>query len=346
MNYIGVLRMDVDDLGDIFSQGLRKGPPVLFQTDDYQWTGATSFARWASLSRQLELFFKFYISRICEALTQKRFTVADFKRDESQPEEGLRGRKVVVVYSGGDDLFLVGAWSDAVELAFEIHQNFKAYTADNPDVDISAGLIIRPPDYPLYHMAEDGKKAIEAAKSNKEDETTRKKASIALFYTSVREAEAPAELLLRAGCSHQPKQVFKWRRQEGASKWATADDVIALVKKILVFRSGKKKEPSTEPQAQVGQPDRISLDIPHGFIRDLFTLSDIYQTSGAIYLPRLAALLARREPSGLNEEQLSTWRQLKKELMDIRTMQYLHPAIVWVDLLCREKSRTSSSERR
>lgn len=62
-----------------------------------------TLSRTAALSRQLSLFFKRYMRQI---LT------------EGSPLQ------VSVVYSGGDDVFLLGAWNHVIEAALRIRNSF------------------------------------------------------------------------------------------------------------------------------------------------------------------------------------------------------------------------------
>ena len=128
---IAVLRMDVDDLGKVFTVGLR------------DLKGGT-FSRMATLSRLLNNFFK-----NCVRL------VADGKVKVDAPRiSGTSKKEIVVVYSGGDDLFVVGAWDHVFEFAFEVNALFRKYVGNNPNVTISAGYAIFDPKFPLCRMAE------------------------------------------------------------------------------------------------------------------------------------------------------------------------------------------------
>ncbi|RKY61639.1 MAG: type III-A CRISPR-associated protein Cas10/Csm1 [Candidatus Latescibacterota bacterium] len=123
---LGVLRMDVDNLGRLFREGL----------------GArASMSRLSTMSRSLSIFFKGYISSICE----------DFPG-------------AYLTYSGGDDLFLVCPWDRAPELGLRIREEFGRFVCDNPNVTISAGIAMVPGKYPLYRAARLAGEALEEAK--------------------------------------------------------------------------------------------------------------------------------------------------------------------------------------
>ena len=54
------------------------------------------------------------------------------------PNKQVTTRKIHVIYSGGDDVFLVGAWDELLELAIDIRKKLKAVTDDK--ITMSAGL--------------------------------------------------------------------------------------------------------------------------------------------------------------------------------------------------------------
>ena len=66
-----------------------------------------------------------------------------------QKEESRR--KATVVYSGGDDLFIVGAWDDILELSLDIQQAFQKYT--EATLTISAGIGVYQPKFPIHVSA-------------------------------------------------------------------------------------------------------------------------------------------------------------------------------------------------
>lgn len=128
---IGVLRADVDNLGAAFIQGfVRKNGDESYVT----------LSRTATFSRQLSLFFKCYINHILE-----------------NGENGSLGRagkrNVAIVYSGGDDVFLVGAWNEVMEAFIDLKKSFERFTQNT--VTISGGIGIYPPKYPVNIMAEE-----------------------------------------------------------------------------------------------------------------------------------------------------------------------------------------------
>ncbi len=129
---IGILRADVDNLGKTFVLG--------FENEKTQDKYVT-LSRTATLSRQLSLFFKYYINSI---LKQPKYSVNGTEITE---------RKATIVYSGGDDLFIVGAWNHIWELAVDIGQAFREYTEGS--LSISAGIGIYKSDFPIHVSADE-----------------------------------------------------------------------------------------------------------------------------------------------------------------------------------------------
>jgi CRISPR-associated protein Csm1 len=107
-----------------------------------------------TLSRSLALFFGGHLNTICG-------------------QEKYRNN-VSIIYSGGDDLFIVGAWNLVVELAEEIRSEFKAF-CNNPTFTISGGVSITQKKYPIYRGAKHAGDAENKAKKLKDKEGKEKK---------------------------------------------------------------------------------------------------------------------------------------------------------------------------
>lgn len=122
LNRLGILRMDVDNLGKIFSDDI--GSPA-------------SFTRYAAVSRSLDWFFKGYLNTIhgeaCKTSGQKF------------------SERTVIIYSGGDDLFIVGRWLEVLEMACRIREEFHEWSVGN--LTISGGVAILPDKFPVMQGA-------------------------------------------------------------------------------------------------------------------------------------------------------------------------------------------------
>jgi len=150
---IGVLRADVDNLGKIFKSDSGFGFEAKYK----------SLSRDKALSRNLAKFFTHYLDDI---LKDKDSELKNF---------------ITVVYAGGDDLFLVGAWDKVIEAAFKINEKFREYTLGA--VSLSAGISIHNPKFPLYRMAEAAGLAESVAKSAcKDTDGKALKNSLCIFF--------------------------------------------------------------------------------------------------------------------------------------------------------------------
>lgn len=136
---IGVSRMDVDNLGFAFVQGFENpGDPQM----RYHYV---TLSRTAALSRQLSLFFQLYINELLSGAYGNQRPLA-----------------VSVVYSGGDDVFLVGAWNDVLEASSRIQAALAQYTCTR--LTISGGIGLYDEHFPIRAAADRTAELEECAK--------------------------------------------------------------------------------------------------------------------------------------------------------------------------------------
>jgi len=122
---IGVLRADVDNLGKAFVSGFE--------------SCYAGLSRSASFSRRMNMFFKFNINNI---LANPVFGMDGIENEK---------RKAVIVYSGGDDVFIIGAWNDIIGASVDISDAFEKYSQGT--LSISAGIGIYAKKYPVKSLA-------------------------------------------------------------------------------------------------------------------------------------------------------------------------------------------------
>lgn len=127
---IAVLRADVDNLGTSFVYGFKRGEDEKYVT----------LSRTAALSRQLSLFFKGYINRILAQGTKTVFA-------KNGP------RNVVIVYSGGDDVFVAGAWNEVISTFMDLRKALEKFTQGT--LTISGGIGVYTDSYPIHVMAQE-----------------------------------------------------------------------------------------------------------------------------------------------------------------------------------------------
>ena len=98
----------------------------------------------------MSLFFKFYINNICKS---KISGEADEKLNNfSLDNTDITDEKnLSIVYSGGDDVFVVGAWLDVLNFAFDLKECFRKYTCNK--LTFSGGIGFFSAGYPISQMA-------------------------------------------------------------------------------------------------------------------------------------------------------------------------------------------------
>lgn len=164
---LGVLRLDIDDLSIAFSSGFVSDKDKIEDNLRY-----ATLSRYADLSKDISMFFKVAINKICAGdltgcvdFEEKAFNIFGIAKAPK--------RKVNIIYAGGDDLFLVGAWDEVLEVAIDINRAFKQFT--NGKLTLSAGMAMFSPTYPISKMAEIAGLLVQMSKNRKD------KNSIALF---------------------------------------------------------------------------------------------------------------------------------------------------------------------
>jgi len=87
-----------------------------------------------------------------------------------------------VVFSGGDDTFIVGAWDKVLDFVQEFYNKFREFTCYHPQVTFSAGIGIFRFDYPVIMSSQLTEEALEKAKNYQEEgEELPSKNRISLF---------------------------------------------------------------------------------------------------------------------------------------------------------------------
>ncbi|GMG69744.1 type III-A CRISPR-associated protein Cas10/Csm1 [Tetragenococcus halophilus] len=128
-----VLRCDVDDLGFGFMAGFSEQDGGRYNT----------FSRTATFSRNMSIFFKCYINQFAE---EKHLTI---------------------VYAGGDDVFIIGAWDDIIEFSVQLREYFIRWT--NGKLTLSTGIGLFADKTPINIMARQTGELEDAAKDSGKD---------------------------------------------------------------------------------------------------------------------------------------------------------------------------------
>lgn len=160
---LGVLKADVDDLGYLVGSA---------------FADRVSLGRLAGFSRALDDLFKGFLPA---------------RLEESFPH-------VYTVFSGGDDLLLVGPWLDMVRLAVRIREWLGRASGGNPALTLSAGIAFAKPGAPIGVLAGAASQALEQAKTKGPNESEKDAVCIGstrMTWAQLREALERHRLLSR-----------------------------------------------------------------------------------------------------------------------------------------------------
>lgn len=133
---LGYVRMDIDNLGSIFSIGLER--------EDAE-ENVKTLSRVVNLSREFNNFFNGYLNRIAERWD------------------------MYITYSGGDDLSAVGSWINCINFALDVRNELSKFTCGNKNITISGGIYLTKPNYPAGKASEKAGEAEDSAKKRFRD---------------------------------------------------------------------------------------------------------------------------------------------------------------------------------
>lgn len=151
---LAMFKADIDNLGLIFSQSLGK---------------RMSFSRYADLSHMLHYFFSSFY--------------AWFVKNHKDQNGNSYEDKIYTVFSGGDDLCILGAWDSVLQFALDFQKELKKFTNNNPSVTISGGIVLASSNVPVRTIAEAAEENLEKSKAYSCDKG--QKNAITLFGATV-----------------------------------------------------------------------------------------------------------------------------------------------------------------
>ena len=154
---LAMFKADIDNLGLVFTSSWGEGDK-----------NRISFARYAQLSRLLHYFFSGFVVDFING------KVADSKYKN----------KIYTVFSGGDDICVIGAWNDIMHFAADFQKELTKFTNGNNSVTISGGIALAGPKLPVRAIADAAEEALEQAKS-REENGKRVKNAVSVFDVTV-----------------------------------------------------------------------------------------------------------------------------------------------------------------
>ena len=157
---LAMFKADIDNLGLVFTSSWGEGDE-----------SRISFSRYAQLSRHLHYFFSAYVSGFIKAHDEYRDTI-------------------YTVFSGGDDLCVLGAWDAVMRFALDFRNELTTFANGNPSITLSGGIALADSKLPVRAIAAAAEEALEHAKKRK-DETSNKvaKDAVSVFGVTVSWAE-------------------------------------------------------------------------------------------------------------------------------------------------------------
>jgi CRISPR-associated protein Csm1 len=129
LEMLGAIRLDVDDLGYIFSSGMQDA----------------TLGRIVTLSREMHYFFSAHFDQLAQE------------------------HQLYLIYSGGDDAFAVGQWDNLIQFTRKLQADFQKFTLENSALHFSAGIFLGDPKYPVGRFYRDAGALLDAAKDSNDD---------------------------------------------------------------------------------------------------------------------------------------------------------------------------------
>ena len=125
---MAIFKADVDCLGEIFAKGLKR-------------SGRVTMSLVSTLSFMMDLFFTKEINNIA------------------------RKNNVYVVFSGGDDLTVVGRYDEVIKFAMDVNRKFRKWTGENKNIHMSGSIVFFDEKFPIRRGADIAEETLEKAKN-------------------------------------------------------------------------------------------------------------------------------------------------------------------------------------
>ena len=303
---VGILRMDVDNLGQIFIKGLTKKTTSTGEEEKYG-----SLSRYASLSRQLNAFFSGYLNVLIKS-------------------ESYNSK---LIYAGGDDLFIIGPWNELPDLAHKIQKKFQEYCCHNPDLNLSAGITLIREKEPVLLGADLAGEAEKKAKSFKRQAIGEEKKALCFLdqvigweeYSKVLSFKKNIEEILKMTKSKNLLQVLYSIEREEKSL-ATNKIVYRVWRHRFVYfisrlleRTKDEKTKEEKTKEQIKKLQETILNSPQAFSQEETKESKNEES---------------QNQESKNQENKS---QAGTDQGNTRLLEYLYMPVCWADYLQREK---------
>lgn len=147
---LGIIKGDVDNLGLIFSLGMKDLEDEIFDEETEEKKdikGVVSISRISTLSRMMDNFFSYWLP-------------------ETLKKEKEKYGSNYIVYAGGDDFMIVSPWDKAIKVSKFINQKFREFVGSNEDITLTIGISITKSKDPIYFSSRWASEAEEKGKNS------------------------------------------------------------------------------------------------------------------------------------------------------------------------------------
>jgi CRISPR-associated protein Csm1 len=187
IDLLGVLKVDADNMGLVFSKGFDEVAPARKEKEKIsnkisklEARDLRSVSRFLTLSRMIDLFFSGWVNDIMDldAATVKAELLSSLSTVGSASlETYLRSgvidfNKIYTVYSGGDDMVLIGPWETMIMFAILLNAQFREYTCQSKSFTLSAGLTFVKPKYPVASAIREAETLLQKSKEEGKNRIT------------------------------------------------------------------------------------------------------------------------------------------------------------------------------
>lgn len=131
---LAMFKADIDNLGLLFGSSLGD-----------RW----SLSRYADLSYQFQQFFSAFLAQMIA-------------------ENETYQKSIYVVFSGGDDLCILGPWDVVMEFALDFRKQLDKFTNNNKAVTLSGGIVLASSTLPVRNLAAMAEETLDASKHRAE----------------------------------------------------------------------------------------------------------------------------------------------------------------------------------
>lgn len=289
---IAVYKADVDNLGMIFSIGLKKKKNIsaeeLEKIEENDEKDYRSISRISTLSRNMEYFFSYWMNSIFETGKVEIWLGNKIKKE-------IDFSNIYVLYSGGDDLVIIGPWDKIIYISYFIRKKFEEFVTENEEITLSGGIAISHPKLRIINGID---KAGELEEKSKEID--KDKNALTLFGKS-----------------------FKWDEFEKIFEFAEKLQKIygnkeerGIITQAFLYRCLNYAEMAEKLYESLSEIDNSSKAGKNINFNLLTYISKFEYDYGRNILPKLKELEYKEKKSKADEEKIEIIKELRSKFME------------------------------